>query len=623
MKREVAALAMIGLLFVAGAPVGAQTYGATGVLKIKPGDVPDGMGQAGVALHQGPLSMWWNPALLAQTRHLELQGNYARLVPDLADDVHYLNLAATCNWPAWGGLGLELMFLSYGETEAVDTEGTSHGTFDSHELVPALGFGTRMWGPRDWAPGAAIEPIATADAGIAVKYVSVDLAPDWAMEAVGMSTGGQAGGPAMDLGGLLQGGSAILNDGALTWSFGFNIQNLGPDLAFIDSDQGDPLPRNLKLGIGGDFRLGRTQNLFDGRSSVDVLCLRGALDYNHSLITYPDPTDLGGKPGFGWGDTQPIWNAGAELTILGIGSVRVGHIADPAGEIEDYTYGLGLHVQFEEMALHVGYASVPQALDLDRVGYCGAALTYSPRVPLPSVPAPLDSDGDGVPDSEDRESNTPPGAVVDRYGIALDDDGDGVPNGIDRDLHTVVGDLVDEWGVAIDGDHDGVPDTRDHCSDTPADWQVDSDGCEIEVIEIEDKIIDLGQFEERRIYFDTGKSELLPESFRTLDVIGLALSDLPELLFEVGGHCDDRGSDEYNQVLSEERAQAVIDYLLASFPGLTSAQLIPRGHGRSRPIAPGTDEASRAQNRRVEFRALNPEAARQQIERKRYLRRGE
>lgn len=279
-----------------------------------------------------------------------------------------------------------------------------------------------------------------------------------------------------------------------------------------------------------------------------------------------------------------------------------------------------------------GYVSQWETISLD-TPKISVGVTYSPgrsqRVVLPDEaraarPRTLqDSDGDGVPDSEDREPDTPPDADVDRYGRARDDDGDGVPNSKDGDPFTVRGDMVDEWGVAIDSDHDGVADTRDGCPDTAIEYAVDRDGCPIEEAWFLDVLYEYGKIEEHRIYFKTADSDLLPESFEALDAIGMALSGMPVLRFEVAGHCDDRGGDEFNQELSERRAQEVVDHLLANAPGLTANQLIPRGYGRSRRIALGTDKESRALNRRVEFVVLNPEAARQQIEQKQYRRRGE
>ncbi|MFH1277200.1 MAG: OmpA family protein [Candidatus Eisenbacteria bacterium] len=234
-----------------------------------------------------------------------------------------------------------------------------------------------------------------------------------------------------------------------------------------------------------------------------------------------------------------------------------------------------------------------------------------------------DSDGDQVPDSRDREFDTPEGARVNWLGIALDDDGDGVPDGIDRHPNTPIGVMVDQWGVPVDGDHDGVADYVDDCPETPADFAVDDQGCpKVEwVTVLEDVLVEEGVLRER-FHFDFGRADLKDDAKARLDLIGEALSGLPDLRFSVEGHCDDRGSETFNLALSERRAKASIDYLLANFEGLSIEQFIFRGLGKSVPLVEGTDEHSRFLNRRVEFVVLNPEEARRQVEIKRIKRRG-
>ncbi|MCG6921791.1 MAG: OmpA family protein, partial [Acidobacteria bacterium] len=71
----------------------------------------------------------------------------------------------------------------------------------------------------------------------------------------------------------------------------------------------------------------------------------------------------------------------------------------------------------------------------------------------------------------------------------------------------------------------------------------------------------------------------------------------------VNGHTDDVGTVEYNQKLSERRAEAVRDYLVEA--GVPEGILSVTGHGKSRPLVPGTSEEARARNRRVELGIVN------------------
>ena len=99
--------------------------------------------------------------------------------------------------------------------------------------------------------------------------------------------------------------------------------------------------------------------------------------------------------------------------------------------------------------------------------------------PAPVV-KPLDSDGDGVPDSIDKCSNTPAGVAVGTDGCPLDSDKDGVADYFDKCPGTPAGVTVGADGCPLDADKDGVPDSLDKCSNTPAGVAVGTDGCPLD-----------------------------------------------------------------------------------------------------------------------------------------------
>jgi outer membrane protein OmpA-like peptidoglycan-associated protein len=135
---------------------------------------------------------------------------------------------------------------------------------------------------------------------------------------------------------------------------------------------------------------------------------------------------------------------------------------------------------------------------------------------------------------------------------------------------------------------------------------VDANGCPpSEVQQRETELLDTGMIRLQDVKFETAKSDILPESLHSLDVVGEVLSKWPQLKIEVGGHCDSRGSDAYNLALSRRRVASVRTYLLAHFPKLQGTQMTARGYGESRPLVPNTSPANMAQNRRVEFVVLN------------------
>jgi outer membrane protein OmpA-like peptidoglycan-associated protein len=106
-----------------------------------------------------------------------------------------------------------------------------------------------------------------------------------------------------------------------------------------------------------------------------------------------------------------------------------------------------------------------------------------------------------------------------------------------------------------------------------------------------------------QVQFETGTAVLRAESDAILGAVAKALAEHEEIAaVEIAGHTDDTGTPELNLRLSEERARAVTSWLVAH--GVAAARLRPRGYGQTRPLSDNTSEASRAKNRRVEFRIL-------------------
>ena len=205
--------------------------------------------------------------------------------------------------------------------------------------------------------------------------------------------------------------------------------------------------------------------------------------------------------------------------------------------------------------------------------------------------APSDSDGDGVPDDRDACPDTPAGTEVDSRGCERegDSDGDGVADDDDRCPRTPSGVSVDSDGCPRDTDGDGVPDHEDSCPGTPAGARVDERGCEVQL--------------ERPVSFDL----TVAFGFDSEEITGVAFQEMLELLrflreypsstAEIEGHSDSVGAAEYNQALSQRRAESVVEALTNS--GIDRGRLTARGYGETRPVASNDTEEGRAQNRRV------------------------
>jgi len=104
------------------------------------------------------------------------------------------------------------------------------------------------------------------------------------------------------------------------------------------------------------------------------------------------------------------------------------------------------------------------------------------------------------------------------------------------------------------------------------------------------------------IYFDQGKHELKPESYPELDKLAAILNIENQIKIEVSGHTDNIGTRQFNLTLSENRAKAVVDYLISK--SVAKERLTYRGFGSMKPLSKNDTEAERRKNRRVEFKVV-------------------
>lgn len=227
--------------------------------------------------------------------------------------------------------------------------------------------------------------------------------------------------------------------------------------------------------------------------------------------------------------------------------------------------------------------------------------------------APLDSDGDGIPDDMDQCPDSPAGVPVNEQGCEADTDGDGVVDRLDTCPDTPAGTAVDEQGCTaiVDTDGDGIPDDQDQCPDTPAGSAVDERGCPAapepgcrapapgEPISLDgcatgDAIVLRG------VTFDTNSARLTANAKVILNQVADALNARADIKVEIGGHTDSVGADAYNQKLSERRARSVYDYLVAR--GVSPSRMESRGYGKTQPVDSNETSEGREVNRRVEMK---------------------
>jgi outer membrane protein OmpA-like peptidoglycan-associated protein len=105
------------------------------------------------------------------------------------------------------------------------------------------------------------------------------------------------------------------------------------------------------------------------------------------------------------------------------------------------------------------------------------------------------------------------------------------------------------------------------------------------------------------IFFDYNQSSIRNESRNEIERLALMLFKNPTVKIEISGHSDSKGSDEYNQKLSEARAKSVVDYLIML--DVEPERLTAKGYGKTRPVASNDTEEGRALNRRTEVEIIS------------------
>jgi len=106
----------------------------------------------------------------------------------------------------------------------------------------------------------------------------------------------------------------------------------------------------------------------------------------------------------------------------------------------------------------------------------------------------------------------------------------------------------------------------------------------------------------KTILFNTGKSTFQEQSFAVLDNMAKVMNQFPNAKFAIEGHTDSTGSDKINNPLSNDRANAVRDYLISK--GISASRLTAEGFGSKNPIDDNKTAAGRANNRRTEIKLI-------------------
>jgi outer membrane protein OmpA-like peptidoglycan-associated protein len=203
---------------------------------------------------------------------------------------------------------------------------------------------------------------------------------------------------------------------------------------------------------------------------------------------------------------------------------------------------------------------------------------------------PTDSDKDGVMDALDKEIQSPEGAPVDTRGVVLDSDGDGIPDYKDREPFSPPGIAVDEEGVA----------KITYTTMKEIQQAIDS------VSASRAEVSDCGKWYLPMIHFDMDKSNIKPEFYGLLQHVLDVMTMCPDICITVQGHTDVRTSNEYNNLLSYDRAENIINYLVFTY-NISRERFKLMYGGEDAPLIPNAKKKIEHYiNRRVEIRVCGP-----------------
>jgi outer membrane protein OmpA-like peptidoglycan-associated protein len=237
-------------------------------------------------------------------------------------------------------------------------------------------------------------------------------------------------------------------------------------------------------------------------------------------------------------------------------------------------------------------------------------------------PVNTDTDGDGLTDGEEvnKHKTNPLKADTDGDGLSdsaeimthktnpmqADSDGDGLNDGSEVNTYKTNPMKADSDGDTLsDGEEVNQHKTDPLNPDT--DGGTVDDGVEVRretnPLDAEDDVVKVGvPIILEGITFATGKAEVTPESEETLQKALRTLRTYPDIEVEISGHTDDVGSNSSNQRLSQQRAEAVREWLVNK--GIDAARLTAVGYGEDQPFVANDSPENRQKNRRIEFKRV-------------------
>ncbi len=280
-------------------------------LTIYPGARQNGMGAAFMGLADDALATYYNQAGMAFIESTNFYLMHANWLPGLYPDMYYDIVSVVKPVKGWGTVGGNIIYLTTGETEARDENGTPVGKFRTFDVAFSLAYATQM---TDFL-----------GLGVGAKFIYSYLAPPDIVERVLNMRGGTGKTWALDV-------SALYKTPLKGLNLGGAVQNIGPSIQYAASGNKDPLPRTVRVGLA--------YKLFDTKMNK----LAFLADVTKVIVSWSGDFSK---------ENEDTWKSlGMEYTYYELLSGRIGYFMDTAGQRIGLTYGGGL--QLRQLKFDIG-----------------------------------------------------------------------------------------------------------------------------------------------------------------------------------------------------------------------------------------------------------------------------
>ncbi len=323
LKRNIVIMSLVLMLGLPFALAGIS-QGSLLFLTFEPGGRANGMARAYSAVADDAYAMWWNPGAAAFNRKTQLAGNHIPWLQGSGlDDMFYEYLGWNQYFHGIGNLNAHIIWLDSGTQPHTGPNQENYGDFHSFDVAGVAGYSYEIVPERVGFGGN-------------FKLIYSYLAPGTGAT----EKEGSAFSFAFDLGAKIKDIGIKGLDGSIV------LQNIGPDVTFVDQEQADPAPMT--------FRLGTAYTVFSNPVNRMIVSAEAS-----KMLTNDDP--LYERFISGWENfDETIYAAGAEYTYMDLISLRGGYFADDAGDIKGISYGVGLQYKFDQKyKLSADFALVP------------------------------------------------------------------------------------------------------------------------------------------------------------------------------------------------------------------------------------------------------------------------